>query len=63
MFRIIVRREKNALGSIPWTGDLDSAKIHAQKCVDEKSPGVQPTSAEILDGNVQKIVYRYPQIH
>lgn len=63
MFRIIVRNGKGALGSIPWTGDLDSAKTQAQKCVDDKAVGTQPTSAEILDGNMQKIVYRYPQMH
>ena len=60
MFRIIVRREKAALGSIPWTGDLESAKVQAQKRVDDKSLGVQPTSVEILDGNMQKIIFRYP---
>ena len=61
MFRIIVRREKAALGSIPWADNLESAKVHAQKCVDDKSSGAQPTSVEILDGNTQKIVFRYPQ--
>ena len=60
MFRIIIRHEKNALGSVPWAGDLESAKVQAQKSVDDKATGVQPTSAEILDGDTQKIVHRYP---
>jgi hypothetical protein len=63
MFRIILRCDQTALGSAPWTGDLESAKVQAQKSVDDKALGVQPTSAEILDGNLQKIVYRYPQMH
>jgi hypothetical protein len=60
MFRIILRHEASALGSKAWTGDLDSAKAHVKKLIDEPCAGVRPTSAEIRDGVSQAIVHRYP---
>ena len=60
MFRIILRHEASALGSKAWTGDLDSAKSHVKKLIDETPAGVRATSAEIRDGISQAIVHRYP---
>jgi hypothetical protein len=60
MFRIILRHEASALGSKAWTGDLDSAKSHVKKLIDEPPAGVRATSAEIRDGISQAIVHRYP---
>jgi hypothetical protein len=57
MFRIIYRKERAAIGSSAWKGDLASAKIQAQQHLAHRNAQDGATTAEVMDSDTQKIVY------
>lgn len=57
MYRIIFRKERTALGSNAWRGDLASAKAQCQEDLTLRHMQDGATSVELVDGDTQKVVY------
>ncbi|MDR7039753.1 hypothetical protein J2X36_004531 [Methylobacterium sp. BE186] len=51
MYRIIFRKERTALGSNAWRGDLASAKAQCQEDLALRHMQDGATSVELVDGD------------